>query len=156
MHTGCTSVPKQRRSESVSRFALVSRSGLSKKMHPLLQQTAHRTIALPRGPWIMKQTWHDLLFAHWAMAPEIVRPLVPAQLELDLFSGQAYVAVVPFWMSGIRGRWAPPLPGLNRFPELNVRTYVRHQNVPGVYFWSLDAANQVAVWTARAGYGLPY
>src|SRR5215472_2477462 len=125
-------------------------------MHPLLQQTSHRTIALPRGPWIMKQTWHDLLFAHWAMAPEIVRPLVPAQLELDLFSGQAYVAVVPFWMSGIRGRWAPPLPGLSRFPELNVRTYVRYGDVPGVYFWSLDAANLIAVWSARAAYGLPY
>jgi uncharacterized protein YqjF (DUF2071 family) len=104
----------------------------------------------------MKQTWHDLLFAHWAMAPEIVRRLVPAQLELDLFGGQAYVAVVPFWMSGIRGRWAPPLPGLSRFPELNVRTYVRYRDVPGVYFWSLDAANQVAVWSARLAYGLPY
>ena len=104
----------------------------------------------------MKQTWHDLLFAHWAVAPETVRPLVPAPLELDLFGGQAYVAVVPFWMSGIRGRWAPPLPGLSRFPELNVRTYVRYGDVPGVYFWSLDAANQVAVWSARAWYGLPY
>ena len=104
----------------------------------------------------MKQTWHDLLFAHWAVAPETVRPLVPAQLELDLFGGQAYVAVVPFWMSGIRGRWAPPLPGLSRFPELNVRTYVRYGDVPGVYFWSLDAANQIAVWSARAAYGLPY
>jgi len=125
-------------------------------MHPLLQEAGHRTIALPDGTWVMKQTWHDLLFAHWAMAPESIRSLVPAPLELDLFAGQAYVAVVPFWMSGIRARWAPPLPGLNRFPELNVRTYVRHQNVPGVYFWSLDAANQVAVWSARAGYGLPY
>jgi uncharacterized protein len=104
----------------------------------------------------MKQTWHDLLFAHWAMAPETVRPLLPATLELDLFDGQAYIAVVPFWMSGIRARWSPPLPGLNRFPELNVRTYVRYGDVPGVYFWSLDAANQVAVWMARAAYGLPY
>jgi uncharacterized protein len=125
-------------------------------MHPLLQQTAHRTIALPRGTWIMKQTWHDLLFAHWAMAPEAIRRLVPAQLELDLFAEKAYVGVVPFWMSGIRGRWAPPLPGLNRFLELNVRTYVRYKDVPGVYFWSLDAASQVAVWSARAAYGLPY
>ena len=125
-------------------------------MHPLLQQTVHRTIALPGGRWVMKQTWHDLLFCHWAMSPEVIRPLVPELLELDLFRGQAYVAVVPFWMSGIRARWAPPIPRLNRFPELNVRTYVRYKDVPGVYFWSLDAANQVAVWAARAGYGLPY
>jgi len=125
-------------------------------MHPLLQQTDHRTIALPGGPWIMKQTWHDLLFAHWAMAPALIRPLVPAELELDLFEQKGYVAVVPFWMSGIRARGAPPLPGLNSFPELNVRTYVLHQGVPGVYFWSLDAASLPAVWSARAAYGLPY
>jgi uncharacterized protein YqjF (DUF2071 family) len=125
-------------------------------MRPLLRQTAHRTIALPGGPWIMKQTWHDLLFCHWTLPPDVIRPLVPSPLELDLLDGQAYVAVVPFWMSGIRARWTPPLPGLNRFPELNVRTYVRYKGVSGVYFWSLDAANQIAVWSARAAYGLPY
>ncbi len=126
-------------------------------MHPLLSQTGHRTIALPDRPWIMTQTWHDLLFMHWAMKPERIRPLVPPALDLDLYEGQAYLAVVPFWMSGIRARWLPPLPGLNRFPELNVRTYVRYQgDVPGVYFFSLDAASLTAVHAARAGYGLPY
>lgn len=125
-------------------------------MQTLLQQTDHRTMPLPRGPWIMKQTWHDLLFAHWAMAPEVIQPLVPAELDLDLFEQQAYVAVVPFWMSGVRARGVPPLPGLSSFPELNVRTYVRHNGVPGVYFWSLDAASLPAVWSARAAYGLPY
>jgi uncharacterized protein len=125
-------------------------------MHPLLEQTSHRPIPMPRRPWTSTQRWHDLLFAHWPMAPESLRGLVPPQLELDLFDGQVYVGVVPFWMSGIRGRFMPPLPGLNSFPELNVRTYVRYGNVPGVYFFSLDAANLTAVWTARAAYGLPY
>jgi len=125
-------------------------------MHPLLLHTGHRPIAMPREPWIMKQTWHDLLFAHWAMAPDQIRPLLPPELELDLRDGQAYVAVVPFWMSGIRARWTPPLPGLSRFPELNVRTYVRYKDVPGVYFFSLDAASLPAVWSARTTYGLPY
>jgi uncharacterized protein YqjF (DUF2071 family) len=105
---------------------------------------------------MMLQRWHDLLFAHWALPAERVRLLVPAQLELDLFEGKAYVAVAPFHMSGIRARFLPPLPGLSRFPELNVRTYVRYENVPGVYFFSLDAANLPAVWGARIGYGLPY
>jgi len=125
-------------------------------MHPLLEQTGHRPIPMPRRPWTSTQKWHDLLFAHWPLAPDRVRGVVPAELELDLFNGQAYVGVVPFWMSGIRGRFAPPLPGLNSFPELNVRTYVRYRNVPGVYFFSLDAANLPAVWAARAVYGLPY
>ena len=125
-------------------------------MHPLLLETAHRPIAMPPGPWLMKQNWHDLLFAHWPMPPEKIRALVPGELELDLRDGQAYVAVAPFWMSGIRGRLAPPLPFLRKFCELNVRTYVRYQGVPGVYFFSLDAASMPAVLGARATYKLPY
>jgi len=125
-------------------------------MHPLLLETAHRPIPLPSRPWIMKQRWHDLLFAHWAIAPEKLRGLVPRELELDLYEGSSYVAVAPFWMSGIRGRLAPPLPFLYKFCELNVRTYVRYKGVPGVYFFSLDAGSLLAVLGARATYRLPY
>src|SRR5207302_6373668 len=63
---------------------------------------------------------------------------------------------VPFHMSGIRARGLSPLPGLSRFPELNVRTYVTHGGKAGVYFFSLDAANLPAVWAARTFYHLPY
>lgn len=125
-------------------------------MHSLLRRINHRPIPLPKAPWILLQRWHDLLFAHWPLAAERVRSLVPPQLELDLFGGKAYIAVAPFHMSGIRARFLPPLPGLSRFPELNVRTYVRYQGIPGVYFFSLDAGSLPAVWGARAGYGLPY
>lgn len=125
-------------------------------MHPLLEQTGHRTAPLPSAPWIMVQRWHDLLFAHWALPPEQVRPLVPPELDLDVREGQAWVGVVPFWMSGIRGRGMPPFPGLSTFPELNVRTYVTCRGVPGVHFWSLDAASRLAVWGARTFYALPY
>lgn len=104
----------------------------------------------------MKQTWHDLLFAHWPLPQAVMRPLVPTQLTLDTFDGQCWVGVVPFHMSGIRGRALPPLPGLSRFPELNVRTYVTYGGKPGVYFFSLDAASLPAVWAARRFYHLPY
>ena len=104
----------------------------------------------------MAQTWHDLLFAHWPLPPSAVRPLVPSHLALDTFDGQCWIAVTPFRMSGIRSRGLPPLPGLSRFPELNVRTYVTHGGKPGVYFFSLDAANLPAVWAARRFYHLPY
>jgi len=125
-------------------------------MHPLLLETAHRPIPMPSARWGIKQKWHDLLFAHWPLAPEKVRPLVAQELELDLREGMAYVAVAPFWMSGIRGRLAPPLPFLYKFCELNVRTYVRYNGVPGVYFFSLDAASLPAVLCARATFKLPY
>src|SRR5947209_20096388 len=125
-------------------------------MHPLLLQTDHRPIPMPAGPWIMKQNWHDLLFAHWALPPEQIRPLVPPELELDLLDGTAYLAVTPFWIGGARGRLMPPLPFLYKFCELNVRTYVRYKGIPGVYFFSLDAASLPACMGARAAYRLPY
>jgi uncharacterized protein len=143
------SAPRHRRGENRDYLQLL-------QMHPLLLETAHRPIPLPGGPWIMRQKWHDLLFAHWAMAPDKLRPLVPRELELDLYDGSAYVVVAPFWMSGIRGRCAPPLPFLHKFCELNVRTYVRYKDVPGVYFFSLDAGSLPAVLGARASYKLPY
>jgi uncharacterized protein YqjF (DUF2071 family) len=125
-------------------------------VHPLLQIVAHRPWALPSAPWVMTQTWHDLLFAHWPLSAEKMRPLVPAQLALDTFDGQCWAGVIPFHMSAIRGRGLPSLPSLSRFSELNVRTYVTYGGKPGVYFFSLDAANLPAVWAARRFYHLPY
>ena len=107
----------------------------------------------------MYQRWHDLLFAHWALPPEKLRPLVPRELELDTFQGEAWVGVIPFWMSGVRFRGLPSIPTAETFPELNVRTYVRapqQPDKPGVYFFSLDAASVLAVLGARIGVGLPY
>ncbi|MFN2385182.1 MAG: YqjF family protein [Thermoanaerobaculia bacterium] len=104
----------------------------------------------------MFQRWHDLLFAHWRAPIGTLRPLVPRALPLDLFEGEAWVAVTPFWMSGVRLRGLPPFPGASRFPELNVRTYVTLDGKPGVYFFSLDAANRLAVAAARQFFRLPY
>src|SRR5262249_15442594 len=104
----------------------------------------------------MKQVWHDLLFAHWPISPDVMRVLVPKQLTLDMFGSQAWVGIVPFRMSGIRSYALPAIPGLSRFPELNVRTYVTYGGKAGVYFFSLDAANLPAVWAARRFYHLPY
>ena len=104
----------------------------------------------------MKQTWNDLLFAHWPIPFAELRPLVPDGLMLDTFNGQCWIGVVPFWMSGVRARGLPAVPGLSRFPELNVRTYVTYGGKPGVYFFSLDITSHLAVWGARTFYHLPY
>ncbi|MDP9339464.1 MAG: DUF2071 domain-containing protein [Acidobacteriota bacterium] len=125
-------------------------------MIEILKHTAHRPWPLPRGPWIMKQVWHDLLFAHWPVSQHMLRPLIPQQLQLDTFAGQAWLGVVPFRMSGVRVRNTPAIPGVSRFPELNVRTYVVRDGKPGVWFFSLDAANALAVWVARKAFHLPY
>lgn len=122
----------------------------------IVRQSSHRPWPLPDGRWIMAQTWHDLLFAHWPVPADDLRPLIPAQLPLDTFDNQAWVAVAPFHMSGIRARGLPPIPGFSRFPELNVRTYVTLDEKPGVYFFSLDVTSRTAVWAARTFYHLPY
>lgn len=121
-----------------------------------LHQTDHRPWPLPAQPWVMAQIWHDLLFAHWPIPAGEMAALLPPGLALDTWEGEAWVAVVPFRMSGVRPRFTPALPWLSAFPELNVRTYVRVGKKPGVYFFSLDAANPVAVAVARALYHLPY
>ncbi len=104
----------------------------------------------------MAQVWHDLLFAHWPVPLAQLRALVPSATPIDTFKGQAWVGVVPFHMSGVRLRGTPAVPGLSAFPELNVRTYVTVDDKPGVYFFSLDATNPLAVLAARAWYRLPY
>lgn len=119
-------------------------------------EVAHRPCPLPRAPWIMAQTWHDLLFAHWALAPDALAALLPAGLEIDTFEGRAWVGVVPFRMSGIRARGTPALPWLSAFPELNLRTYVRRGGEHGVWFFALEAARLAAVQVARAWFHLPY
>ena len=128
----------------------------SSELEKDLGQTEHRPYPLPGGPWVLRMRWHDLLFMHWPMPEETLRPLVPPDLELDTFDGSAWLGVVPFRMTGVRPRFLPAIPWLSAFPELNVRTYATHEDKPGVYFFSLDAHNPVAVRLARATFGLPY
>ena len=122
----------------------------------ILDDTRHRPWPMPERPWLMTQTWLDLLFAHWPVDPNGLRQKVPAHFELDLFEGRAWVGVVPFSMTNVAPRGVPSLPGVSAFPELNVRTYVRVADRPGVFFFSLDAGSRVAVQTARLLLHLPY
>jgi uncharacterized protein len=122
----------------------------------ILDTISHRPWPMPDRPWIMSQTWHDLLFAHWPIDAAQLRPLVPACFELEVFDGEAWVGVVPFLMTNVSLRRVPALPWVSEFPELNVRTYVRVADRPGVYFFSLDAGSRLAVTTARTLLNLPY
>jgi uncharacterized protein YqjF (DUF2071 family) len=101
------------------------------------------------------QRWTNLLFAHYRLAAETVRALVPSELELDLWDGDAFVGIVPFEMKDIRLAWQPRIFALD-FLETNLRTYVHHRGEPGVFFFSLEASSRLAVEAARSGWGLPY
>lgn len=116
----------------------------------------HRPWALPERPWTWRQSWRDLLFAHWPVPAATLRPLVPQGLTLHEFDGSCWLGVVPFRMAGVMRRPLPDLPWVSAFPELNVRTYVERDGRPGVWFLSLDATNPLAVWAARRLFHLPY
>jgi uncharacterized protein YqjF (DUF2071 family) len=119
-------------------------------------EATHRPWPLPPGRWIMAQRWSHLLFAHWSVDPRPLGALIPTGLTLDLFDGHAWLSITPFVVSHVRPRGLPALPWISAFPELNVRTYVTLGDRPGVYFFSLDVGNPLAVAVARAMYHLPY
>ena len=104
----------------------------------------------------MTQSWHDLLFAHWPVDSRMLAAKLPPMVELDVFDGQAWLGIAPFRLTNVAPRGVPALPWVSAFPELNVRTYVRVGEKPGVYFFSLDAGNALAVGAARAMFHLPY
>jgi uncharacterized protein YqjF (DUF2071 family) len=121
----------------------------------IARDVAHRPWPPPHRPWIVSQSWRDLLFAHWPVSPSALRQLLPPRLELDTFAGDAWIGVVPFRISHIAPRGVPRALAL-AFPELNVRTYVTAEGKPGVWFFSLDAASLPAVIAARVAFHLPY
>jgi uncharacterized protein YqjF (DUF2071 family) len=121
-----------------------------------LRELAHRPWPLPRGPWLQGQTWRSLLFAHWPVPVDALRPAVPPELPIDTFAGSAWLGITPFAVSGVRVHGLPPVPVLSRFLETNVRTYTTVGGRPGIWFLSLDAASRLAVAGARRTYRLPY
>ena len=116
----------------------------------------HRPWPLPREPWVMAQGWHNMLFAHWRVAPASLARFVPDGLTLDTRDGSAWLGITAFVVAGARVRGTPAIPGVSTFAEVNVRTYVTAENRPGVLFLSLDAASVAAVLGARAWFRLPY
>jgi uncharacterized protein len=109
-----------------------------------------------RSP-VMFQTWTDLLFAHWEVDPAVLQASLPPGLTVDTWNGRAYIGVIPFFMRRVRPRGVPPLPWISYFLEMNVRAYVFDASgTPGIWFYSLECNQPIAVWLARALLGLPY
>src|SRR5438093_2627949 len=94
--------------------------------------------ARPEGTPVMHQRWENLVFLHWPLAPDLVRPLIPMELEIDTFQDEAWIGITPFSFTNVHLTAIPPIPGLNSFQEINVRTYVHYHGIPGIWFFSLD------------------
>jgi uncharacterized protein len=109
-----------------------------------------------RLPWVMAQDWDHLLYLHYRVSADQIRRLLPAELEIDDFDGSAWVSVIPLRITQVHLRDMVPVPGTTDFNELNVRTYVTHHGIPGVYFLSIDASSRWASALARSSFNLPY
>ncbi len=107
-------------------------------------------------PWVMKQTWAHLLYVHTRVDAQAIRELVPPELEIDTYDGSPWITLIPLHMERVHLRDTIPIPGTRRFPELNLRTYVRHGDRSGVWFLSIDASSWFSVKVARRAFSLPY
>ena len=112
----------------------------------------------PQSPTVlpvMLQRWHEIAFFHWSCEPALVQRLLPTELRVDTFDGQAWISLTPFLLTSLRPPLFPAVLSLT-FPEMNLRTYVVGPNGRAIWFFSLDAGRRSAVWGARATFGLPY
>jgi len=107
-------------------------------------------------PELMYQSWNHISFLHWRYCAASLQDRLPAGLVVDTDGESGWISITPFLLENLRTSWLPPLPWISRFPETNLRTYVRGPAGPGIWFFSLDAARLPAVFAARATFGLPY
>lgn len=126
------------------------------KIDDLLSEIAHRPWETPAGQWHYYQEWNRVLFFHWKIEPEKLLPLLPKNLELDTFDGEAWVSLVPFTMQKIRPRFLPSFAPVSDFHEINLRTYVTRNGKPGVYFINIEAQKSLSAFLSRRLSGLPY
>lgn len=122
----------------------------------LIKNTAHPYCSMPSKKWIMRQSWKNLIFVHWPLNPERLRMHIPPSLQIDTFNGSAWLGIVVFEMGGIYPRGLSTLSITSAFPEINVRTYVRYNEKPGVYFLSLDVGDWASLTIAKRWLHLPY
>lgn len=129
---------------------------LAQKIKTVLRDYNHRPWPMPTGPWRYYQEWLDLLFLHFQVDYDLLRPLVPAGLQIDQNQGSCYVSLVAFEMKNIRPRNLPAFPPISDFYEINVRTYIEQDGKKGVYFISIEASKYLSALVARKLSGLPY
>jgi uncharacterized protein len=126
-------------------------------MREIKVRTSQRPRPLPTGRWAMTQRWSDLLFAHWRVPVASIGPLLPDGVQIDTYQGSAWIGAIPFWIDRFNFRGVPPMPGTRQFPELHLRTYVRdqHTGTPGIFNFSLDMGNLLAMAAVRFIFRMP-
>jgi uncharacterized protein len=108
-----------------------------------------------RRRWVWSQSWLDVLFLHWRVPAGLLRHHVAGGLTIDEHDGAAWVSLVLFRLN-VRPAWLPFAPGFANVVEINLRTYVRLGDQPGITFLSVHAHNRLAIFLARMLTPMPY
>jgi len=122
----------------------------------ILQNTSNRQYPVPNKPWVQYQEWHKTLFLHWKAPALLIAPLLPKGITLDTYNDEAWITIVAFTVKSLRSKWLPAFPLISNFHEVNVRTYVIKDGIPGIYFFSLESQKLLPALLARLLTGLPY
>ncbi len=122
----------------------------------IFSKSDHRPLPMPKGNWIIYQEWHEVLFLHWAVKPDLLKQFVSGELEVQIFKGLAWVSLVVFRLKNVRPRYLPPVPPISNVDEINIRTYVQFKGKPGIYFLSMELGKSISNLLAKYLTGLPY
>jgi uncharacterized protein YqjF (DUF2071 family) len=126
------------------------------KIDEILNFTEHRPWNLPKKKWKFYQEWNRVIFLHWRVELEDIRPLVPAELDIDSLHGTYWVSIVAFSAENTQTRLFPPFKPLSNYEQVNIRTYVRHKNRHGVFFLNVEASKWWTCLFARSLSGINY
>lgn len=125
-------------------------------VNDILAYTANRQYPIPEENWKYYQEWHSTLFFHWKVPKNLIENYIPDGLELDLHNNIAWISLVAFEVKNMRPRNLPPLPYISNFYEINIRTYVIKDGIPGIYLFSIETNKMIEVLLTRVFIGLPY
>ncbi len=111
--------------------------------------------AMNAGPAWMQADWGNLVMVSWLVDVALVQDRLPAGCSADLWEGSAAVSLVGVEFSNVVVKgisW----PWHDRFPEVNLRTYVQGPDGPGVVFLGELVPKFMVARLARKAYGEPY
>jgi len=121
-------------------------------------ESVSRQVALAgesAGGWFLAETRRDLLLAYWRVPLDALARMLPPELAVDTYEGEAWLGLVSCRLEALRIRGLPPLPGLSSGPQLEVCTYVSLDDRPGLWLFSLERSKQVLVEAAKRSLRLP-
>lgn len=127
-----------------------------KKINHLISKLSDSTNELIPNKWNYYQEWNDSIFLHFEVPFNLLKDIIPSELELDSFNNKHYISLVAFTMNKLHPKNLFSLSYISNFHEINIRTYVKRNDKYGVYFINIEAEKILSVFIAKILSKLPY